>query len=149
MKSIQRIGSVSCAIPFYVYVFAVVAVMLCSGRSIDDDIDFDQLIHNSRDMLFRFPTGPVPTGTKVTLRLQSGYDDLTSVDCRVYDQLLEKESLLPATKVRSSVEEGDLWEVSLPISRDPTLYWYRFVAKDGTKVAYYEEKQGKRSQCGR
>jgi hypothetical protein len=47
-----------------------------AGASLDNNIWFDSLGHNSRDPLYRNPGGPVTTGTPVILRLRAASGDL-------------------------------------------------------------------------
>ena len=35
------------------------------------------------------------------------------------------------------------WQVEVPVSLEPTVYWYRFIAIDGTATAYYEDDEAR------
>jgi glycosidase len=108
------------------------------GAGHDDNIFWDDLGHDSRDTLFRSPGGPVHTGTAVTLRFRAASNDLTAARVRLYNDRTNAQSFLNMTRV---ADDGtyEWWEVTLPASADTTLYWYRFIAIDGTATAYYED----------
>ncbi len=116
-----------------------------SGGS-DNDFQFAALGHNSRDTIYRNPGGAVPTGTPIKLRLRSAVNDLQEARVRVWDDRLNVQTMHDMTRVANSItipgDAGgpyDFWEATLPASADPTVYWYRFIVKDGTKTAYYED----------
>ncbi len=108
------------------------------GAGHDNNIFWDDLGHDSRDTLYRSPGGPVITGTAVTLRLRAASNDLTAARVRLYNDRTNAQAFL---NMSLAADDGtyEWWEVTLPISLDPTLYWYRFMAIDGTAVAYYED----------
>ncbi|MEI2610108.1 MAG: hypothetical protein V9G20_15910 [Candidatus Promineifilaceae bacterium] len=84
------------------------------------------------------PVGPCPTGTAVTLRFRSACDDLSAARVRVYNDRTNTQQLINLTKIANDAQY-DWWEAVLPVSADPTIYWYRFIALDGTATAYYED----------
>lgn len=108
------------------------------GAAQDNNIFWDDLGHDSRDTMYRTPGGAVISGTAVTLRLRAASNDLTAARVRVYNDRTNVQTLHNMTKV---ADDGtyEWWQVVLPASADPTLYWYRFIAMDGTAVAYYED----------
>jgi glycosidase len=108
------------------------------GASHDNNIFWDDLGHNSRDALYRNPLGAVTTNTTVTLRLRAADGDLTGAKVRLYNDRTNEQSLLNLTR---KVGDGkyEWWEVQVPPSALPTVYWYRFIAADGTATAYYED----------
>src|SRR5690606_13062773 len=63
---------------------------------------------------------------------------LTEAKLRLYNDRTNVQSLLPMT-IAHSDGTYDWWEVSVPVSADPTVYWYRFIAIDGTDIDYYED----------
>jgi glycosidase len=109
-----------------------------TGASHDNDIWWNDLGHNTRDTLFRTPVGPVETGTEVTLRLRAASGDLTEAMVRLWNDRTNAQSLLNMSLV---ADDGtyEWWELQVPVSLDPTVYWYRFIAIDGTATAYYED----------
>jgi glycosidase len=104
----------------------------------DNEVWWDYLGHDSRDTLYSVPGGPVPTGTEITLRMRAAQGDLTAAKLRLYNDRTNVQSILPMT-VAYSDGTYDWWEISLPASADPTVYWYRFIAIDGTDTDYYED----------
>ena len=104
----------------------------------DNDVWWDYLGHNSRDTLYRVPGGPVPTNTPVTLRLRAAQGDLTAAKLRLYNDRTNVNSILPMS-VAYSDGTYDWWEITIPVSPVPTVYWYRFIAIDGTDTDYYED----------
>ncbi len=108
------------------------------GAGQDGNIWWAQLGHNSRDTAYRTPEAAVITGTAVTLRFRAASNDLTAAKARVYDDLINSETLYDMAKV-SDDGQYEWWEVTLPASAEPTIYWYRFVAYDGATTVYYED----------
>ena len=104
----------------------------------DNEIWWSDLGHNSRETLYRNPGGPVETGTPVTLRLRAASGDLTAAKLRLYNDRTDAQTLLNMTLV---LDDGtyEWWEATVPASADPTIYWYRFIAIDGTDTDYYED----------
>lgn len=117
------------------------------GASNDNDIWWNDLGHDSRDTLFRTPSGAVETNTAVTLRFRAASNDLTGAQVRVWDDLLNVQMLLDMSRV---ADDGtyEWWEATLPASADPTIYWYRFIAYDGTATAYYEDDDSRNGGWG-
>ncbi len=118
--------------------FLTIDVTISGGAAHDNDVWWNDLGHNSGDTLFRTPGGPVTTGTAVTLRLRAASGDLTAAKLRLWNDRPNTEQFLNMTLVN---DDGtyEWWEVTVPASIDPTLYWYRFIAIDGTATAYYED----------
>ena len=115
-----------------------VTVAVGQSASHDNDIWWNDLGHNSRDTLYRTPGGSVPAGTPVTLRLRAASGDLTAAKVRVWNDLINAQSLIDMTL---AADDGtyEWWEATLPVSTDPNIFWYRFIAIDGSKIAYYED----------
>jgi glycosidase/fibronectin type 3 domain-containing protein len=108
------------------------------GGSHDNNILWDYLGHDSRLPVFRTPGGPVEAGTVVTLRLHAASGDLTGAKVRIWNDRTDTQILRSMTRV---ADDGvyEWWEAAVPASLDPTVYWYRFLAIDGTKTVYYED----------
>ncbi len=104
----------------------------------DNDIWWSALGHNSRDSQYRTPGGAVPTDTAVTLRLRAAKNDLTQAQVRLWNDRLDAQTILNMTLVATDVTY-EYWEVTLPASADPTVYWYRFIVIDGTDTDYYAD----------
>jgi len=112
----------------------------------DNNVLWDGLRHDSRDLLYRTPRGAVPANTEVKLRFRTYHNDVTGVKARLYDINASNQQLLPMQLAASDVscyQEGlpytcDFWEVTLP-NDAPNNLWYRFVVTDGTKTVYYAD----------
>ncbi|MGB4596071.1 MAG: glycoside hydrolase family 13 protein [Anaerolineaceae bacterium] len=104
----------------------------------DNNVWWTQLGHDSRDTLYRNPGGPVTTDVPVTLRLRAAQGDLTEAKLRLYNDRTNVQSMLPMS-ITYSDGTYDWWEVQVPVSADPTVYWYCFVVTDGTDTDYYED----------
>ncbi len=112
-----------------------------------DDVEWDGVRHDSRDLLYRTPGGAVPAGTPVTLRLRTFHDDVTAVKLRVYDLNINGQRLYDIQVAAADVscyQEGledrtcDFWEVTLP-NDTPNNLWYRFIVSDGSDTDYYAD----------
>jgi glycosidase/fibronectin type 3 domain-containing protein len=118
-----------------------------SGFAPDNNIAWDGLRHDSRDLLYRTPGGAVPAGSPVKIRFRTFHNDVTAVRLRVYDTDASGQRFYPmqtaATEV-SCYQPGletatcDFWEAVLPNST-PSNLWYRFVVTDGTRTVYYAD----------
>ena len=104
----------------------------------DNEVDWAGLAHDSRDTLYRTPAGPVATGTSVTLRLRAASGDLTAAQVRIFNDRKNTLSILDMSLV---VDDGtyEWWQVTLQPSSLPTVYWYRFIAIDGSDIDYYAD----------
>ncbi len=58
--------------------------VVSTGPKPDNNVEWDGLRHDSRDLLYRTPGGAVPAGTEVVLRLRTFHDDVTGVKVRFY-----------------------------------------------------------------
>ena len=104
-----------------------------------DGLNRAALFHDSRDDLYRVPTGPVPVGSTVTLRFRTATRDVDAVTVRLWNDFAQSQTLLPMSVVASTPDGHDLWEVSLDVGDTPTIYWYRFVVHKGAETLYYED----------
>ncbi|HEY3312100.1 MAG TPA: alpha-amylase family glycosyl hydrolase [Anaerolineales bacterium] len=117
------------------------------GPSLDNNVEWDGLRHDSRDLLYRTPGGAVTAGTPVTLRFRTFHNDVSGVKVRIYDlnangQRFENMSLAASdvSCYQAGLENSscDFWAVTLP-NAAPDNLWYRFLVTDGTKTAYYAD----------
>ena len=115
------------------------------GPQLDNNVEWDGLRHDSRDLLYRTPGGAVPAGTPVTLRFRTFHNDVDKVKVRFYDinaagQRIEDMSLAASNVscYQTGLEAStcDYWAYTLP-NADPNNLWYRFIISDGTATAYY------------
>ncbi|CAN5750746.1 alpha-amylase family glycosyl hydrolase [soil metagenome] len=109
------------------------------GAGHDNDIWWDDLGHDSRDPVFRNLGGAVPAGTPVTLRLRAASGDLTAARVRIWDDRNDAQMIVPMTL---AADDGthEWWEATVTPGQ-PTIYWYRFIALDGTATAFYEDDE--------
>lgn len=139
-----------------VFLLAVLAapVFIARAASHDNNVQWAELGHNSRDPLYRSPGGAVPTGTAIRLRLRAADGDLTAAQVRVWNDRLNQQNIYNMVKVASGVslpnDPGpyEFWEYTLPASADPTVYWYRFIAIDGSDTDHYEDDAGRTGGWG-
>jgi glycosidase len=112
-----------------------------SIASHDNDIWWDDLGHNSRDVAYRTPPGPVETGTSVTLRLRAASGDLTAARVRIFN---DRQNTLSMLEMALVADDGtyEWWQVTLQPFSLPTVYWYRFIVIDGSDVDYYADDNG-------
>ena len=118
-----------------------------TGPKLDNNVEWDGLRHDSRDLLYRSPGGAVPAGTEVLVRFRTFHNDVTGVSLRVFNVNSSGQSILPMTLAASDVScyqaglEGsscDFWQVSLD-EASPNNLWYRFIVTDGTDTDYYAD----------
>ncbi|HEX4982187.1 MAG TPA: alpha-amylase family glycosyl hydrolase, partial [Ilumatobacteraceae bacterium] len=121
--------------------------VVAAGSSHDNNVEWDGLRHDSRDLLYRTPGGAVPAGTPVTIRFRTFHDDVTSVKLRVYDLNANGQSLTTMALAAAGVscyqagledDTCDFWAATLP-NATPNNLWYRFVVTDGTDTDYYAD----------
>ncbi len=112
----------------------------------DNNIWWDGVRHDSRDLLYRTPGGAVEAGTPVTLRLRTYHNDVTDVKLRLYDLNLAAQQALQMVRVAEDVDcyqaglpfMCDFWAVTLP-NEYVNNFWYRFIITDGTDTDYYAD----------
>lgn len=124
--------------------------VVSTGPSPDNNVEWDGLRHDSRDLLYRTPGGAVPSGTPVIIRFRTFYNDVTSVTLRVYSVNAGGQTLINMTRVAADVScyQADLedstcdyWAATLP-NTQPDNLWYRFIVTDGTDTNYYADNTG-------
>jgi glycosidase len=79
----------------------------------------------------------VTAGTSVKLRLRAASGDLTAARVRVWNDRTDSQSLLNMAIVADDGEH-EWWEATIS-SAQPTIFYYRFIAQDGTATAYHED----------
>ena len=128
--------------------------LIANAAAHDNNVQWTELGHNSRDPLFRAPGGAAPTGMAVRLRLRAADGDLTAAQVRVWDDRNDQQSLIPMTRTTGGVTfAGDpavyeFWEVTLPAPADPTIFYYRFIAIDGSTTVFYEDDNARTGGWG-
>ena len=120
---------------------------ISAGHSLDNNVEYYGLGHNSHDTLYRVPFGAVTPGTEIILRFRTYHDDVESVRARVWDDVAQGQFFLNLERVAAGVScyddsqsaaKCDFWQTTLTPSQ-PTTYYYRFIITDGTATANYED----------
>ncbi len=111
--------------------------------AVDDKIRDADLLHDSRSGLYRTPTGAVPAGTPVQLRLRAAAGDLEAGLVRVRDRQTGASSALPMTRVATDPLGGehgyDYWAATVPTPTTPDILDYSFVVQDGGTRRYLSD----------
>ncbi len=124
-------------------------LLILTGHSHDNNVEYDGLAHDSRNTLYRTPSGVVAPGTPVMLRLRTFHNDVTSVVIRLYDTAVGHEERDPMSLAASNVDcydaaltasgsTCDFYQYSYTPTALGTTY-YRFIIRDGTATAYYSD----------
>jgi glycosidase len=117
------------------------------GPQLDNNVEWDGLRHDSRDLLYRTPGGAVPAGTEVLVRFRTFHNDVTGVKLRLYDINANGQRLVDMTPAATDVscyqpglEQStcDFWQASVK-ETSPNNLWYRFIVTDGSDVNYYAD----------
>ena len=120
---------------------------ITAAHAHDNNVEWDGLRFDSRDTLYRTPTGAVPAGTPVTFRFRTFHDDVTGVKMRVYDTNASSQQLITMQRVASGVscyqdslsgDSCDYWQARLA-NANANNVWYRFIVADGSKTVYYAD----------
>lgn len=122
---------------------------ILAGHGHDNNVEYDGLAHDSRNSLYRVPSGTVTPGTPVMLRLRTFHNDVTNVTIRLYDTVVGHEDREPMTLAASGVDcydpaltatgsTCDYYQYTYTPSALGTTY-YRFIIQDGTATAYYAD----------
>jgi glycosidase/fibronectin type 3 domain-containing protein len=124
-----------------------ISVQGSGGPVTDNNVEWDGVRHDSRDLLYRTPGGAVPAGTAVRLRLRTFHDDVTGVKARLFDVNANAQRIVALERVAEDVScyqtsvgsrTCDFWELVLPNGAANNL-WYRFVVTDGSDTDYYAD----------
>jgi glycosidase len=114
----------------------------------DNNVEWDGLKHDSRDLLYRSPGGAVPAGTPVVLRFRTFHNDVTGVKVRFYSVDRGGQQIVAMDRAAAGVscydaalaaDSCDFWQVTLPASFGADNLWYRFIVTDGTDTDYYAD----------
>jgi glycosidase len=121
--------------------------VVSTGPKPDNNIEWDGLRHDSRDLLYRTPGGAVPAGTPVTLRFRTFHNDVTGVSARLFNVNAGAQQILTMSLAAADVscyqvglesKTCDYWSVSLA-NQVPDNIWYRFIVTDGSDTDFYED----------
>jgi glycosidase len=124
-----------------------VLTIVTVAHSQDNNVEWNGLRHDSRDLLYRTPGGAVPAGQTVRLRFRTFHDDVSGVKVRIFDlntggQTIKNMSLAASgvSCYQAGLEDDscDFWEAAL-VRATPDNLWYRFIITDGTDTDYYAD----------
>ncbi len=114
-----------------------------------DNVDYNGLAHDSRNTLYRTPSGTVTPGTPVILRLRTFHNGATHLTIRLYDTAVGHEDREPMTLAASSVDCYDAALTAAGSTCDFYQYtytpkalgttYYRFIIQNGAATAYYSD----------
>ena len=109
----------------------------------DGRISQGDLQHDSRSDVFRTPTGAVPAGARVLLRVRAGAGDLESARVVVTDRADGTTTSLPMAVVATDTLNGehgyDWWQATLQTPAAPTILDYAFVVTDGASRRFLSD----------
>jgi len=118
-----------------------------SGPQLDNNVEWDGLRHDSRDLLYRTPGGAVAAGTDVRIRFRTFHNDVTGVSLRLYDLNANGQKIVhmavaaeDVSCYQAGLEQSscDFWEANIH-QTTPNNFWYRFIVTDGTDTDYYAD----------
>ncbi|MGF1507160.1 MAG: alpha-amylase family glycosyl hydrolase [Anaerolineae bacterium] len=107
----------------------------------DNNLIWEDMLHDSRNPIFRSPGGPLPVGSgEVTLRFATAADDAEVVLIRVFNDRTN-ENTIAAMGINPDLSNAnyDVYEYTLTLPSEPTALFYWFLAVDGTAEAYYQD----------
>ena len=117
------------------------------GPQLDNNVEWDGLRHDSRDLLYRTPGGAVPAGTDVLIRFRTFHNDVSGVTLRVYDVNSSAQHFIAMTPAATDVScyqpslensTCDFWQASIN-EASPNNLWYRFIVTDGTDTDFFAD----------
>jgi glycosidase/fibronectin type 3 domain-containing protein len=120
---------------------------ILAGHATDNNVEWDGLRHDSRDLLYRTPGGAVTADTDVLIRFRTFHNDVTGVSLRVYDLNANGQKFIKMTPAATDVscyqaglesETCDFWQATLD-ETTPNNLWYRFIVTDGSDTDYYAD----------
>lgn len=112
----------------------------------DGEIDLAAIAHDSRDARYRGPSGAVPAGIPVTLRLRTAHDDVDGAAIRLDDGAGSSEEQavalvhedVPCGDPGSGASSCDFSETTVA-SDEPSALGYRFAVTDGEAEGHYTD----------
>jgi glycosidase len=115
---------------------AALVLLACAG--VATAADRAAVLHDSRDPLYRSPSGAVPEGTPVTLRVRTARGDASSVTVFTWDEASRRAA---SYVMRPAWSRGghELWEAVVPAPAGVAVQRYRFVVRSGRDLLFYED----------
>jgi hypothetical protein len=118
--------------------WAKLSTIELATASHDNAVDLGGLGHNSRDLIYRTPGGPVEIGTSITLRLRAASGDLTAAKVRIFNDRQNTLSILDMSLVADD-GTSEWWQITIQSPALSTVCWYRFIAIDGSDMDFYAD----------
>lgn len=124
-------------------IFTITLILLCipvfsaAGQSVS--LDTDALMHDSRDTLYRTPTGAVPLGTDITLRFRTAAGNVDAVNIRGFDMTQQTQFITPMQVITTTPGGYDIWETTLNSGDALTIISYNFAIQSGGETVIYED----------
>nr|MCU0476444.1 alpha amylase N-terminal ig-like domain-containing protein [Anaerolineae bacterium] len=103
-----------------------------------NNVCWSELYHDSRDPLYRTPTGPAPINSSVTIRFRTAANDVGGVDLRVYNTKLNQNNFFPMAKVATDGTH-DYWAYTVNTGATFNILYYWFRINDGSATVFYED----------
>ncbi len=121
--------------------------------TVDGSIAEADLRYDSRDDLYRTPTGAVPAGTPVRIRLRAAAGDLERAELRLADRLTGDSWALPMELAATDPDGGDAgfdyWEAVVETGPEPAIIDYSIVAADGLSTRVLSDDRAADGGTGR
>lgn len=116
----------------------------CSGASLNNDVWWSGLGHNTFDGTFRSPfEAPSTEQGSMDLRFRTCRNDVSQVRLRVWNERLRQEQWFDLTLEHDGDDAAlgpvSFWHLTLPLPSYPTLLYYFFEIRDGSKFTYYHD----------
>src|SRR4029453_5757486 len=125
---VQNGPNIAFTVPFdhakvtFIYDSATHVLTISSGFAPDNNIAWDGMRHDSRDLLYRTPGGAVPAGTDVLIRFRTFHNHGTGVDPPLFDINLNAQRIVHMTLAADDVScydaafasfSCDFWQATL------------------------------------
>ncbi|MBK7178698.1 MAG: alpha amylase N-terminal ig-like domain-containing protein [Chloroflexi bacterium] len=111
------------------------------NASLDNNVWWNEVLHNTRDSSYRAPFGAVPTGQPITIRLRTAANDLTNATLVVYNVHTAVDSSGTLWNVQNTRQATDgtydTYEFVIPASPDARTLYYKFRLQDGSDCDWY------------
>ncbi|MBK8128959.1 MAG: alpha amylase N-terminal ig-like domain-containing protein [bacterium] len=111
------------------------------NASLDNNVFWNEVLHNTRDSSYRAPFGAVPTGQPITIRLRTAANDLSNATLVVYNVNTAVDSSGTLWNVQNTRQATDgtydTYEFVIPASPDARTLYYKFRLQDGSDCDWY------------
>lgn len=111
------------------------------NAGLDNNVWWNEVLHNTRDNAYRAPFGAAPTGQPITIRLRTAANDLSNATLVVYNVNTAVDSSGTLWNVQNTriATDGtyDTYEFVIPASPDARTLYYKFRLQDGSDCDWY------------